>query len=279
MAHFYCLLFFIFCSSFLGKKKLAEYGKKELALNQQTNAVATESISAMRQIRTFSMEKKIKESLDDHLKRLTRISIKYEFIKSLPKSIIEVLTLSSIVILLVYFQNNNENTLSSILPTITVFIFAFQRLLGQFNVLISTKYSLEFYSPTFNLIDSLLKQSSKVAYLKRKNKKKILNIESDIVFDSVSFYYKKEKKIIKNSSFRLKKGESTALYGKSGSGKSTVADLLLSLYEPKEGSIIINNPNLNNFDTQSWRGRIGFVSQDNFLFHDTIYNNILISQP
>ena len=59
----------------------------------------------------------------------------------------------------------------------------------------------------------------------------------------------------------------TAIIGESGSGKSTIADLVLGLYEPSAGEIYANNENIKDLNIKDWRAKIGFVSQDNFLFH------------
>ena len=71
-------MFIVF--SFLGKNMLADFGRQELALNQETNAIASENIVSMRQVRTFSLEEKISNLLNNYLKKLTNISIKYELI-------------------------------------------------------------------------------------------------------------------------------------------------------------------------------------------------------
>jgi ABC-type multidrug transport system fused ATPase/permease subunit len=272
------LLFIIF--SFLGKNKLAEFGRKELSLNQRTNAVASENISAMRQVRTFSIEEKINNVLNDYLKKLTSISIKYEFIKSIPRAFVEVLIFTIIISIIIFFQKDDSNMLQSFIPVLSVFILTSQRLLGQFNILISSKYSFDFYRPTFQLIDSIINQTDTIISKRiGKNGKDIHNIDSDIVFEDVSFFYEKGNNVINNVNINIIKGEITAIYGPSGSGKSTIADLILGLYKPKKGSIYVNGDNLSNFNLSSWRKRIGFISQDNYLFHDSILENIKVGKP
>tara|TARA_Y100001970_G_scaffold51317_1_gene64938 strand:+ start:20557 stop:22272 length:1716 start_codon:yes stop_codon:yes gene_type:complete len=273
----FSLMFIIF--SYLGKEKLAEFGRKELNLNQKTNAVATENISAIRQVRTFSIEEKVNKILKDYLKKLTSISIKYEFIKTLPRAIAEILIFSIIIGIIVFLHNDNSGLLNSYIPILSVFIIASQRLLGQFNHLISTKYSFDFYKPTFQLISSLLQMNNTYNIgVNNKKKKNINKIDSDIIFNDVSFHYDKRNKILNNINIKFRKGKISIIYGPSGSGKSTVADLILGLYKPNKGSIIINGENISNFDLSSLRNRIGFISQDNYLFHDSILENIKVGR-
>ena len=73
--------------------------------------------------------------------------------------------------------------------------------------------------------------------------------------------------------FNIKKNNITALV-ESGSGKSTIADLIVGIITPQKGEILINENNINNFDINSFRKKIGYVSQDIFLFNDTVLNNL-----
>ena len=140
---------------------------------------------------------------------------------------------------------------------------------------VETKASIDFYTPAFYLIDSLI---SKSPYEKEinNNKNKLISLKSDIIFKNVSFSYDEKHLVLDNLNLTIPKGKITAIVGESGSGKSTIADLLLGLYIPEAGKIHFNGIDPNSFYSMSWRNIIGFVSQDNFLFHDTIMENIRI---
>ena len=102
-----------------------------------------------------------------------------------------------------------------------------------------------------------------------------IDIKGDIQFNNVSFVYPDTGiKAINNVSFQLKQGEKMAIIGKTASGKTTLADLILRLYETTEGSIKIDGNELRTMDINHLRDRIGYVSQDVFLFSDTVSNNI-----
>jgi ATP-binding cassette subfamily B protein len=101
------------------------------------------------------------------------------------------------------------------------------------------------------------------------------NLEGDIRFDQVSFTYPDTGiQALKNVSFHLKKGEKMAVIGKTASGKSTIADLILRMYDVTEGKIIIDNQNVKAINLDNLRRKIGYVPQDVFLFSDTVANNI-----
>lgn len=103
--------------------------------------------------------------------------------------------------------------------------------------------------------------------------------DSKIEFDNVSFTYPDTGiEALRNVSFTVEKGQKLAILGRTASGKSTIADLLLRMYEVSSGEIKIGNKNINNIDLTTLRNSIGYVPQDVFLFSDTITDNIGFGQ-
>ena len=99
----------------------------------------------------------------------------------------------------------------------------------------------------------------------------------NITFDQVRFSYIKNEEVLKGISLEVKSGETIAIVGSTGAGKSTIINLLNRFYEINSGTILIDNLNINNFTLQSLRAQIAVVLQDVFLFADTIYNNITLN--
>lgn len=104
-------------------------------------------------------------------------------------------------------------------------------------------------------------------------------IEKNITFENVSFEYKKGVPVLKNISFNVKKGETIALVGNSGGGKSTIVNLIPRFYKIKNGEIKIDDINIADYKIRSLRQNISIVLQDNFLFAGTIKENILMGKP
>lgn len=104
-------------------------------------------------------------------------------------------------------------------------------------------------------------------------------IRGEIVFDQVWFAYKDEKWVLRNVNFRIKPGETLALVGATGAGKSSVINILSRFYEVNKGSILLDGEDIRNYDLNYLRRTIGTVLQDVFLFSDTIANNISLRNP
>tara|TARA_B100000927_G_C16387275_1_gene437873 strand:- start:109 stop:1005 length:897 start_codon:yes stop_codon:yes gene_type:complete len=119
----------------------------------------------------------------------------------------------------------------------------------------------------FNILDTdeLIDDGGKI------ESKKIIG---DIRFKNISFYYEKGNPIIENLSFHIKKGERIAIVGPTGAGKSTLIKLILRLFECQTGQILIDGIKINKFSLKNLRSQISLVSQDIFLFADSVYNNI-----
>lgn len=102
-----------------------------------------------------------------------------------------------------------------------------------------------------------------------------VNLQGDIVFENVSFVYPDTGiKALNNVSFHIKKGETVSIMGNTGSGKSTILDLIGRLYDPTQGRILLDNKDVRDIHLKSLRKAIGYVPQDSFLFSDTIKHNI-----
>ncbi|MFA9187841.1 ABC transporter ATP-binding protein [Flavobacterium sp. FBOR7N2.3] len=104
------------------------------------------------------------------------------------------------------------------------------------------------------------------------------SFESNIDIKNINFKYEKES-VLKDFSLHIKKGQTVALVGQSGSGKSTIANLLTRFYDVNKGSIAIDGVNIKDMDLQSLRGLMGLVTQDSILFNDTIKANISLGKP
>lgn len=106
------------------------------------------------------------------------------------------------------------------------------------------------------------------------NKKSIENLNCDIAFENVDFRYGNRELVLKNININLKKGQKIAIVGESGCGKTTLTKLLLGFYKPEKGKIKIGDKDIKDISTGSLRSHISYLSQNIFMFSDTIENNL-----
>lgn len=113
----------------------------------------------------------------------------------------------------------------------------------------------------------------------RKHVASFKHLEDAIRIRQVTFSYGYRGDAIKNVTMDIPKGYTVAVVGESGSGKSTICKLLSKFYEPAEGKIAVNGVDLRDIDTDDWRAKVGYVSQDAHIFNGTIAENISVGKP
>jgi ATP-binding cassette subfamily B protein len=107
----------------------------------------------------------------------------------------------------------------------------------------------------------------------------VRELQGEIVFEHVNFRYNEQEQVLKEFSLRIAPGESIALVGHTGAGKSSLAKLITRFYEFQGGRILIDGQDIRSFNLQSYRRQLGIVSQNPFLFRGTVADNIRYARP
>jgi ABC-type multidrug transport system fused ATPase/permease subunit len=181
----------------------------------------------------------------------------------------------AIAIVAIILRIQSPAGLTSLFPLFGTFAFAMLRLLGPVTNFGYQRMQLMASLPNAELTYTTLhRQFTNII----DGDKELKSFTRNMQFDHVSFTHKGRKITIKDVSITLEKGKTTAIVGASGAGKTTIVDLLLRLFDPDKGQISIDGVNLKEYKLSSWLSRIGLVSQDTFVFHDSIRNNITLGE-
>ncbi|MFC2167173.1 ABC transporter ATP-binding protein [Acidobacteriota bacterium] len=252
-------------------------GKRRLALNQVITTEGEQALNGIRQVKLFSLESRVLKSYSKKWNELKWIFVKLGMLQNLPAPLGETLIIICLALVLIYYENFSSTPLIAVLPMIAFLATTSQRLYRSLAHVISGRMTLLSYIPSIKLISTIMNQKQ----IKRENLSKGVtfhHLTGNIIFKDVEFSYDKSSPLFKNLNLCIQKNKITAIVGRSGSGKSTLVDLLCGLYKGYKGNIFIGDKELKTLKLSSWRKNIGFVSQDTFLFHDTVRENILLGK-
>ena len=248
--------------------RVKEFGKLATSANAKLANLIIEGVAGMKIIRAFGREIYEKNRFEKSSKNLSNIFLKLGMISEIVKPVYEILAALLLVAIMLITLQNPKN-----LSLFLTFIFILYRLQPKVNAFDSYRVALRSLSPAVEETSSVLYISKDDHTISPKVPFKGLN--RGINFDNITFYYNPfEKPTISNLSMSITAGKTTAVIGPSGAGKTTLTKLILRLYDPSEGKILIDDVPLDEIDLTLWRQRIALVSQDVFLFNTSVYNNI-----
>jgi subfamily B ATP-binding cassette protein MsbA len=242
-------------------------------LNGQYSGGLVELLSGIRLVKATANEKREYERFVNFIRQREKLNLQAQMNSSLIGPLAEVVN-TSILFALVFvsralFQNQLE-VLSAIMVTYLVLLSRLLPYIGQLN---SARNQLAKVSASIDIVYDLLRRDNKG--FMQNGALRFQGLQQGIKFKGVSFTYSgSEDQVLANITLNLPKGTTLALVGSSGAGKSTLADLLPRFFDPTQGSIQIDGEDLRHYDIATIRKAMGVVSQDTFLFNNTVRYNI-----
>lgn len=255
--------------------------KIKVAFNDVRNAVSNlnsfvqEHITGMNIIQIFNSEEREYEKFKEINKEHRRANLKSVLYYSVYYPVAEVIQAAGIGLVVWYGAGQviQEEVTLGILIAFIMYIQMFFRpirmIADRFNTL---QMGIVSSNRLFNLLDSNEYISDNGTFAPE-------TIKGEVKFDKVSFAYIDEDYVLKDISFEVSPGQTVALVGATGAGKSSVINLLSRFYEINKGTITMDGVDVREYDLAALRRQIGVVLQDVFLFSDTIANNITLGNP
>ena len=238
------------------------------------NSFVQERVTGMKVLQLFAREEieylKFKEINERHKKAW----LKTVWYNSIFFPVAEILSSLTLGVVVWYGGMNNILDNSTSLGELTAFIMMIpmmfrplNQIANKFNTLLMGMVAAERVFKVLDTDSNINESGNKIAN----------NLRGDIQFKNINFSYNESETVLKNISFEIKAGTTTAIVGSTGAGKSTIINLINRLYEINSGDILIDGINIKEFTLSSLRDQIGFVSQDVHLFSDTILHNITLN--
>lgn len=267
----FCLIY-----NFFFKKILKEKGVSRFKNLEKLFKIVTESLTSLKEIKVLGIK-------NNFVKKFNLVNLKYtndlifsEFFLNMPKALVE-LTGVIVIVFVIFINIDNNYSTTELISSLGIYGLASFRILPCLNRILLGYNHLKFTTETVNRlylsVKEIADEEKLVAdYLQPKDK--ILGVNSISVVNLSFSYGDKDKFLIENINFEIKKNSFVGLVGKSGSGKSTLLNIIVGLLEPYKGGVYYNK-NINIYNNlQYFYKKIAYVSQEINIIDDTIKNNI-----
>jgi ATP-binding cassette, subfamily B, bacterial MsbA len=238
----------------------------------------TENVQGLRLLHTTGRQVESAEKVHQMLLQLVPLRKRQARLSNLATPLFQMIPILFLAILagLTYLLFEKQST--NVLPALVTFVLALQRFNGRLQGLFSTFTRFAENGGRMQRLRTILDDRDKEFV--NPHGLPFEGLQSAIVLQDVSLRYQTDQReILKEINLTLPLGKVTALVGQSGAGKSSLADLLVGLYEPTQGHIVVNGQDIRNYNINSWRRYLGVVSQDTFLLNASIRENIRFARP
>lgn len=240
-------------------------------------SLVDETLKSSKVIKIFNADKILKNRFKSTTDNWKKYAIGMSRRRELASPMSEFLGSVSILIITWFagVQILNERTMEP--ETFLVFIGMFFQILDPAKKLSSAISNIQGGMASLDRVSEVLDYDLKVEEIE--NPVSISTLNDKIEFKNIGFYYDKDNVILKNFNLTIPKGKTVALVGQSGSGKTTIANLLARFYDVSEGEILVDGVNIKELKLDDFRNLLGMVTQESVLFNDSVFNNILMGRP
>ena len=236
-----------------------------------------EMIGGLRVIKAFNAENHINEKFENDNESYTKLMNRINRIRFLASPLSEFLATVAVVIILCFGGTmilTENSTFSS--EALIGYLLIFSQLIQPAKSLSTAWFNVKKAMASVDRVNEILDAENPI--VNTQGNEEIAEFTGEIEFRNVRFSYNADTEVLHGINFKVKKGQTIALVGQSGSGKSTIVDLIPRFYDVTDGEILIDGKNIRDYKLKQLRNLMGYVNQVPILFNDTIYNNITLGQ-
>jgi ATP-binding cassette, subfamily B, bacterial PglK len=259
------------------RSRLADNSKRISYESDNTVKILQEGLGSIRDILLDGNQSVYKQIFRQSNRRLRVSQGRNDFITQSPRYLMESLAII-LISFLAYFLTLENDNISNVVPILGAMALGGQRLLPLFQRAYMSWSSVTGYADSLSdVIDFLNIQKSTYS---NKNLQKRVIFNENIELKGIYFYYKSSGvPILKNINLEIEKGDFIGFIGQTGSGKSTLIDIVMGLLQPTSGVLKIDNVEISEINVASWQSHIAHVPQDIYLINDTVEKNIAFGIP
>lgn len=256
-------------------KRIRRAATAEAGMTAAFISIGAEAFGGIKTVKSYSLEEKVTGRFNDSVETMENRIMSMAKTKSATIPLMEFiagLVIGLFVVYAAYQVVENGRTAGEFTALITAFLMAYQPAERVSNAWVALQNDLVQTKLMYDILDAEPEESPGEL-------KPLVVSEPTLEFDRVHFAYGDNEEVLKGISFAIRAGESIALVGQSGAGKSTILDLILKFVEPTTGAVRISDEDLHEVSAASLRSSVALISQDVFLFEGTIRENILSARP
>jgi len=246
-------------------------GQKRVEATKWIFTSITEAFGAIKEIKVTGHEQSYINRFSKPSLVLSRISVLAAVISILPRFVLEAITFGGMLLVVLYLMMQSGN-FSAALPVIALFTYAGYRLMPTLQQIYASLFTLRFVGPA---LDALYKELKSLKTSNFDQTDNVPLIKKNITLKNINFNYANSSRTtLKNINFNIPAKTSVGIIGSTGSGKTTLVDIILGLLQPQQGLLEVDGKEINNSNSKSWQRSIGYVPQHIFLSDDTVAANI-----
>ena len=252
---------------FVLKNKIKEDGIKRTNIQLLFYKILNETFCNFKMLKFTQNEDRIYNNFSKISSEFSKVHVINGVVSSIYRPVLETVGFGILILVVIYILYAHENS-EIVLPIISIYALALYRMLPAINRILASYNMIVFLSNSFDVIYNELKH----APLLESNEN--ITFNTKIELKHVSFEYVKDKKVFEDVNLTILKGDKVAFIGSSGSGKSTLVDIIIGLYVPLYGKILVDDTVLNYRNVRSFRSKIGYIPQFIYLFDGTVGENV-----